>query len=108
VDEVVPCDICNEFPLMKKRLELRRKKNADYAKADDIYWNFRLVENATGIPAWVGVYVRLCDKIARIGRFIEKGHYEVEDERVEDTMMDACNYSDIMYELYKESKELPK
>lgn len=99
-----PCDICDEFPLIKKRLELRRKKNADYAKENDIYWNFRLVEETTGIPAWIGVYVRLCDKVSRIGTFIRNSYkgmkYKVEEERLEDTMMDLCNYADIMMELY--------
>lgn len=89
--------------LLQKRLELRAKKNADYAREGDPYWNFRLVEEMTDIPAWVGVYIRLLDKVSRIGTFIRNRYVgmKVDDEKVEDTLMDLCNYADIMYELYE-------
>tara|TARA_Y100000816_G_C25644615_1_gene343033 strand:+ start:66 stop:269 length:204 start_codon:yes stop_codon:yes gene_type:complete len=50
--------------------------------------------------AWIGLLVRLNDKINRILCLMDRGSIQVKDERVEDTIQDLYNYG-ILSLMYK-------
>jgi len=66
-------------------------KNADYATAEDPLKNFRLCQILANITVEKGVFVRLSDKISRIGVLLDKAP-TVENEKMSDTINDAINY----------------
>jgi len=76
-------------------------KNHDYAGFGDHLANFKLCEHM-GIPAWKGALVRICDKVARLWSFAERGELNVAEERVEDTLIDLAVYSILTVLLFKE------
>ena len=86
-------------------LKLINSKNEDYGHPHDFYANFRMVEFA-GLPTWVGVHVRMLDKISRLNgfvrRFIETGDISSNHESLEDTLLDAINYSAITLDTYRQ------
>lgn len=72
-------------------------KNDDYSTREetgvDSLSNFRIIEHTYGlVPAEVGVFVRLNDKLSRISSFLKTGVFSVADEKLEDTICDAINY----------------
>jgi hypothetical protein len=92
--------------IFEEALVLINSKNEDYASPIDFYANFRMVEYA-GLPTWVGVHVRMLDKISRLNgfvrRFIETGNISsTVDESIEDTLLDAINYSAITLDTYRQ------
>ena len=86
-------------------LKLINSKNEDYGHPNDFYANFRMVEYA-GLPTWIGVHVRMLDKISRLNgfvrRFIETGDISSNHESIEDTLLDAINYSAITLDTYRQ------
>lgn len=89
--------------LYKNNVEISRAKNADYAGPDDPFLNFRVCE-ALGIPAEVGLVVRMSDKLARISNLIKPGRIaQVKDESSLDTLADLANYAMILH-MYLENK----
>jgi len=86
-------------------LKLINSKNDDYANPTDFYANFRLCEQA-GIPMFIGVHVRMLDKISRLNSFIERfnrtGEITAHHESIEDTLLDTINYSAIMLDTYRQ------
>ena len=88
----------------KECLKLVNSKNKDYANPNDFYANFRMSELA-GIPMFIGVHIRLLDKISRLNSFLERfnrtGEMSVEHESIEDTLLDAINYSAIVLDTYR-------
>lgn len=78
--------------LLNEVRELHRRKNHDYAGADDRLANLKLCEMA-GIPGWVGVSVRLTDKLSRLLNFVRQGKLAVKDEGIRDTLLDMAVYS---------------
>lgn len=50
-----------------------------------------------------GVVVRLSDKVERLIQIVweNKGEVDVDDERIEDTLMDLMNYATIGYLVHK-------
>ena len=89
----------------EEALSLINSKNDDYANPTDFYANFRLCEQA-GIPMFIGVHVRMLDKISRLNgfvrRFIETGDISANHESIEDTLLDAINYSAITLDTYRQ------
>jgi len=85
-------------------LKLINSKNKDYASPNDFYANFKMAEQA-GIPMFVGVHVRLLDKISRLNSFLERfnrtGEISANHESIEDTLLDAINYSAIVLDTYR-------
>lgn len=73
--------------IMKENRELYMRKNADYGNSFEDF-------------AWIGLLVRLNDKINRILCLIDSGNIKVKDERVEDTIQDLYNYG-ILSLMYK-------
>ena len=99
----------NVEKIFEEALTLVGDKNEDYASPDDFYANFRMVEYA-GLPTWVGVHVRMLDKISRLNgfvrRFVESGAISSKvDESIEDTLLDAINYSAITLDTYRQYKK---
>ena len=88
---------------LKIMLELTKAKNHDYAKGDDPYKNFRLVEQLEICSVETGILVRMCDKMSRISNLLET-EGKVADEKIEDTLLDLANYS-IILKCYLEQKK---
>jgi hypothetical protein len=91
------------FDLHKKicgdALELMRKKNHDYSgkSGKEPFANFTRSE-AMGITTTEkGILVRLLDKISRLSSFCDSGEFKVDDEKLEDTIIDAINYNILLY-----------
>lgn len=77
-----------------KCLDIAKKKNDDYADEADPFANFRGSEIA-GVPAERGILIRMMDKMNRIGNGLQK-EFQVEDERMDDTIEDLINYAAIL------------
>ncbi len=89
--------------LYDNNVQISSRKNSDYAGEDDPFANFRVCE-ALGIPAEVGLLVRMTDKLSRISNLIKPGvTAKVADESVLDTLADLANYSMIL-RMYLENK----
>jgi len=91
------------YKLLKKMETIHDMKNSDYSEANDALSNFKISERF-GIPAHVGVLVRISDKFSRVSQLIKKGenNNSVKDEKIEDTLLDMANYCLLMIILYKE------
>lgn len=67
-------------------------KNADYTNGSvDPFSNFRTAE-ALGVPAEIGLMVRMLDKMKRVQTFVNKGTLQVKAESAEDSIQDLINY----------------
>ncbi len=77
--------------ILNEMLNTYVSKDTDYAQDGKPMGNLRGSEEL-GVPAWKGVLVRISDKKQRVGSFIERGSYLVEDEKIHDTLIDAANY----------------
>lgn len=89
----------------KECLKLINSKNSDYANPTDFYANFRLCEQA-GVPMFIGIHVRMLDKISRLNSFLERfnrtGKITANHESIEDTLLDTINYAAIMLDTYRQ------
>jgi hypothetical protein len=86
-------------------LEMKRlhdAKRADYAPEDEL-GNFRLAELA-GVPAWVGILVRLTDKLSRACAYAKTGRFAVNGEGLRDTLIDTANYALLCLIAYEERR----
>jgi hypothetical protein len=73
--------------------EIMRAKNNDYCDgAVDCFANFRASETL-GVPAEIGLMIRMLDKMKRVQTFVNKGTLQVKGESVEDSILDLVNYS---------------
>jgi hypothetical protein len=75
------------------------RKSADYGFGDDPLANCRASEEF-GVPAWVGVLIRLNDKVTRLKSYLANG--KLANEGVEDALLDLTNYGAIALVLYRE------
>lgn len=82
--------------------ELHLNKNHDYS-ANGYLSDITSSERA-GITPWVGVLLRLQQKLGRLESFARQGEFKVADEKLEDTCKDIAVYSIIMLMLYKHRK----
>ncbi len=82
-------------------VEISRKKNADYAGAEDAFLNFKACE-IYGINAEKAIIVRLSDKLVRVANLLTR-EAQVKDESVDDTLRDLSNYA-LILKLLIESK----
>lgn len=88
-----------------KMVSITEKKNKDYTGlGDDPFRNFRKCENDGTCSVEAGFMVRISDKMSRIQSFIDKGFFEVKDESIEDSILDAANYLILMSGYIKEKK----
>ena len=80
----------------KSELELTRRKNSDYAGADNAFKNFELIEYLTSgrITAAEGLLVRMSDKLIRFANLLSRPA-QVKDEKITDTLDDLSVYAKI-------------
>ncbi len=90
--------------------EIMRAKNHDYTGGtSDSFSNFRASE-ILGIPAELGILVRVLDKLKRIQTFVNQGTLLVKGESVDDAIVDVINYMILLKGLIEskgESKSAP-
>ena len=81
------------------------RKGADYGADDDPLANVRVAEEY-GIPAWIGVQIRLDDKRSRIKKAVRQilagQEPTMSNESLEDSLLDRCVYAIIALQLYRE------
>lgn len=88
---------------LRQLAETHDRKSADYGTDGDPFANVRSCETTLGIPAWVGVEIRVGDKTQRIGSFVQKG--ELANESLEDSILDRAVYSVIQLVLLEDYLE---
>lgn len=76
-------------------VDLIKRKNADYAGANDPFKNFRSAE-VVGVPVGRAILVRTLDKMARISNLLGSDKAQVKDEAITDTLTDCINYLAIL------------
>lgn len=82
--------------------DLHDRKQMDYGRGDDPFANIN-ASAEFGVKPWIGAYIRLNDKIARIKSFIEKG--KLVNESLEDSLRDIVVYGAIALVLYEKEKQ---
>jgi hypothetical protein len=94
----------DRFALMTKMVEIQVAKGHDYSgqQVDDLQ-NLRESEKL-GIPGWLGIFLRMGDKWARLSNFAKSRELKVKDENVEDTLLDLSIYALLGIILWRESK----
>jgi len=84
-----PDDFFNRFKdLQEADLKIARQKNHDYAGTEDALDNFREF-------GFLGVVVRMNDKLKRLIHFTKSGALKVGDESILDTLSDLRVYATI-------------
>ncbi len=73
--------------VLQRMAEIHRRKNADYGDS------YNLAPALLGIPAHVGILVRMTDKLARACRLAHGQAAQVQDEALADTLLDLSIYS---------------
>ena len=85
--------------LFNEANELAEKKSRGYGSEDDIFANFKLPENIGVMSAEMGAWLRLSDKVVRLGRQLVKGEEYVGFEDLVDTVLDTLNYAMVIVAL---------
>jgi hypothetical protein len=95
-----------EFEKITDRmLEITKAKNSDYTgDSSQPFKNFTMVETMGAASTEQGFFTRMNDKMMRFAGFLKNGTLQVEDEKIEDTLMDLANYS-ILLICYLRSKK---
>lgn len=84
---------------------ITQKKNSDYTgDISQPFKNFTMVETMGAATTEQGFFTRMNDKMMRFAGFLKNGTLQVEDEKIEDTLMDLANYS-ILLICYLRSKK---
>lgn len=91
------------YAALEAMADLHEKKSHDYGSGEDPLANCKSSESF-GVPAWVGVMIRIGDKVQRIKSFLEKG--SLANESLEDALMDQAVYSVIALVLYRQSNKV--
>lgn len=79
--------------LTDEMYEITKKKNSDYTGDDSQpFKNFTMVETMGGATTEQGFFTRMTDKLMRFAGFLRNGTLQVEDEKIEDTLLDLANY----------------
>lgn len=78
--------------------ELHISKSKDYGSEDDPFANVRMTESF-GLPAWIGVAIRMQDKMVRlqnaVQQFMKTGEVNMAHDSLLDDFRDLCNYGGI-------------
>jgi len=97
-------DLKEEFDkLQEKKKEILIKKNNDYAKQDDVFSNFKLISEITGLNIKQVFMVFISVKIARLKELFSGK--EPKNESIEDTLIDLVNYTELLYIYLKGNKD---
>lgn len=89
------------YGILEEMAALHEKKASDYGLGKDVLANCRGSEEF-GIPAWIGVVMRMNDKMTRLKSFAQKG--VLANESAEDSLLDMARYSLIALILMREGK----
>lgn len=81
--------------------DLHDKKQADYGSDTDPFANVRST-SAWGLPAWMGAFIRLNDKVVRLQSLAKTG--KLYNESAEDSMRDIAVYAIIGLVLWEEER----
>ncbi|MHB9075692.1 MAG: nucleotide modification associated domain-containing protein [Desulfobaccales bacterium] len=73
--------------VLKRMAEIHQAKNADYGSS------YNLAPALLGIPAHMGLLVRMTDKLARACKLAQGQAAKVGDEALTDTLLDLANYA---------------
>ncbi len=91
---------------LKAMGDLHDKKQADYGKSNDPFANLRGTSEWScpnchdPIPAWLGVLIRMNDKMARLKSYTANG--SLKNEGVMDSLQDLGVYATIAQVLWEE------
>lgn len=92
--------------LFKAQREVLSKKGYDYA-GEDVLSNFRLagmiVNQGSRNPDAVNCLNLIGTKVARLGQLLSSGKH-AQNESVQDSVIDLCNYSALLYLILKMEK----
>ena len=92
--------------LFKVQQEILCKKGYDYA-GEDVLSNFRLagmiVNQGSRNPDAVNCLNLIGTKVARLGQLLSSGKH-AQNESVQDSVIDLCNYSALLYLILKMEK----
>ena len=77
--------------------DLTIRKGHGYGSDGDTFANLKLVEHVGVMSSELGTWVRLCDKVVRLGNLLKRGEREVGFEGILDTVVDAINYAAYVY-----------
>ena|ERR1035437_940414 len=91
------------YELLDEIADLHSRKSANYAKDNDPLSNLRVAENF-GLPAYLGVLIRMSDKWSRIQE-LAKGKPDMVGESMKDTLLDLAIYSLLCIILLEEDKK---
>jgi hypothetical protein len=83
--------------LCSEAKRIMRKKNADYGRDTDPWFNFRR-------HGPKGILVRIDDKLCRMDNFVETGTLEAESLR--DAILDNLNYHILLYGMLRDMGKL--
>ncbi len=89
--------------IIHQMLTVHKAKNSDYSPGETSFTNF-LESEKVGVPPWKGAFIRLQDKYSRCCTLIGGHEAQVEDERLEDTLLDMANYAVIVLCLLKQQE----
>lgn len=87
------------YKIVEEMKALHEKKAKDYGLGKDVLANCRGSEDF-GIPGWIGVVMRMNDKMTRLKSFAQKG--SLANESIEDSLIDLANYAVLALILYRE------
>jgi len=107
--KVSQADYLEQFKKITDEMyETTKRKNSDYTGDDtDAFKNFTAVEYATAgaVTTEAGFYTRMTDKMMRFAGFLRRGTLQVQDEKIEDTILDLAIYC-ILFVCYRRSKRM--
>jgi len=83
--------------------ELHDRKQQDYGRDDDPFFNVRAGAHQWGVDPWIGALMRAGDKMARLQVYAKTG--TLANEGAEDSFMDLAVYALIGLVLWKEEHE---
>lgn len=85
--------------VIKRMIDIHKRKNADYGAS------YLLSVQLLNIPSYVGLLIRMSDKLARACRLVQIRSPKVQDESIVDTLLDLANYAILaVMELQDESR----
>ena len=83
--------------LYKLADDLTVRKGLGYGSERDTFTNLKFAESVGVMAAELGTWVRLCDKVVRLGNLLKRGEKEVGFEGILDTVVDTINYAAYIY-----------
>jgi len=83
--------------------ELHAAKSHDYARADDVYRNFRMNTEVWGTIDWQEPLKRATEKMIRISE-LTSGDKEPNNESIEDSIKDIAVLAVIALDMYRGNK----